>query len=145
MTTASVAAGEIIETVDRLIDVLDSEVDLLSAMRASEIGRFQPTKTMLIDSYERLVAGLRADEAALAAIAPADRKVLCECMARLTHACRRNENALKAVAAANERLMRAIVDEVRRQKSDTAAYTGGGAVAANGNVTPLSVRIDERL
>ena len=110
MTVASIDTSALLDTVERLIDVLDSEVDLLSAMKASDIGRFQPTKSMLIDSYERMAAELRADEAGLVALDPEQRRSMCEAMARLTHSCRRNEMALRAVMTANERLMRAIVE-----------------------------------
>lgn len=145
MTVASIDTSALLDTVERLIDVLDSEVDLLSAMKASDIGRFQPTKTMLIDSYERMAAELRADEAGLVALDPDQRRSMCEAMARLTHSCRRNEMALRAVMTANERLMRAIVDEVRKQQTDTPVYTIDGAVAAEGKAAPVSVRIDEQL
>lgn len=145
MTVVSIDATTLVDTVERLIDVLDSEVDLLSAMKASEIGRIQPTKSMLIDTYERMVADLRADHDLVAAIDPDERKRLCEAMARLTHSCRRNESALRAVNTANERLMRAIVDEVRKQQSDASVYTVGGAVAVDGKAAPVSIRIDRQL
>ena len=145
MTVANIETAALVDTVERLIDMLDSEVDLLSAMKASEIGRFQPTKSMLIDTYEQMAADLRADEARMGAMEPAERKALCEAMARLTHSCRRNEAALRAVVTANERLMRAIVDEIRKQQTDSPVYTVDGAVAAEGKATPISLRIDEQL
>lgn len=145
MTVASIDTTSLLDTVERLIDVLDSEVDLLSAMKAADIGHFQPTKSMLIDSYERMAAELRGDEAGLGALDAEERKKMCEAMARLSHSCRRNETALRAVMTANERLMRTIVDEVRRQQADTPVYTIDGAVAAEGKTSPVSVRIDEQL
>ncbi len=137
--------GALVETVERLIDVLDSEVDLLSAMKASQIGQFVPTKSMLIGTYERMAAELRADETAMGAMEPAERKALCDALERLTHSSRRNESALRAVMTANERLMRTIVDEVRRQQTDRSVYTVEGAVAAEGKAAPVSVRIDQQL
>ncbi len=133
------------DTVDRLIEVLDDEAELLGAMKATEIGRLQPAKSMLIDSYERLAAELRADEERLNGLAPTERAALGEAMTRLSQASRRNETALRAVTTANERLMRAIVDEVRRQQADGSVYTVDGAVAADGKAPPVSVRIDEQL
>ena len=135
----------LIDTVDRLVDVLDSEADLLAAMKAAEIGSLQPTKSMLIDSYDRMAAELRADEDRLSGLAEAEREALAEALTRLTEASRRNETALRAVTSANERLMRAIVDEVRRQQADSAVYTVDGAVATDGKAPPVSVRIDEQL
>ena len=138
-------SADLKDTVDRLIGVLDDEADLLGAMKATEIGRLQPTKSMLIDSYERLAAELRADEERLNGMAPTERAALGEAMARLSQASHRNETALRAVTAANERLMRAIIDEVRRQQADGSVYTVDGAVAADGKAPPVSVRIDEQL
>ena len=135
----------LIDTVDRLIDVLDSEAGLLGAMKASEIGALQPTKSMLIDSYDRMAAELRADGERLDGLPRAEREALGDALTRLTRASRRNESALRAVTAANERLMRAIVDEVRRQQADSAVYTVDGAVASDGKAAPVSVRIDEQL
>ena len=145
MTVEDIDTAAMVDTVERLIDVLDSEVDLLSAMKASEIGRFQPTKSVLIDTYERMAADLRADEARMTAMDPDERKTLCEAMARLTHSCRRNEAALQAVVTANERLMRAIVDEVRKQQTESPHYTVEGSVAAEGKAAPLSIRLDQQL
>ena len=133
------------DTVDRLVELLDSEAELLGAMKASEIGSLQPTKSLLIDSYERMAKALRDDEERLNALAPAERSGLGEAMTRLTQATRRNEMALRAVTGANERLMRAIIDEVRRQQADGAVYTVDGAVAQDGKAPPVSVRIDEQL
>ncbi len=143
--TAAVDTAALKDAVDRLIDVLDSEADLLADMKASEIGSLQPTKSMLIDSYERMAADLRADADGLNGLAPAERSALGNAMARLSSASRRNEAALRAVTTATERLMRAIVDEVRRQQADGAVYTGDGAVAADGKAPPVSVSIDQQL
>ena len=145
MTVETNNTGALLDTVERLIDLLDSEVDLLSAMKASDIGRFQPTKSMLIDAYERMTAELQADETRFSEMDPAVRKTLCEAAARLTHSCRRNEVALRAVTTANERLMRTIVDEVRKQQTDAPLYTIDGGVASEGKSAPVSLRIDEQL
>lgn len=145
MSVTAIDTSALLDTVERLIDLLDGEVDLLSAMKASDIGRFQPTKSMLIDSYERMAAELRGDGADLGALPAAERKALCEAMARLTHAGRRNELALRAVMTANERLMRAIVEEVRRQQADRPVYTVNGAVSDEGKSAPVSVRYDQQL
>ncbi len=135
----------LIETVDRLVDVLDSEAGLLAAMKASEIDSLQPTKSMLIDSYDRMAGELRADADRLNGLPQTERAALGDALSRLTQASRRNEAALRAVTTANERLMRAIVDEVRRQQADNAVYTVDGAVATDGKTAPVSVRIDEQL
>ncbi len=145
MTTAKIDTATLRDTVDRLTDVLDSETGLLGAMKATEIGALQSTKSMLVDSYERMAGDLRADENRLNGLAPAERAALTDAVRRLTRASRRNESALRAVTTANERLMRAIIEEVRRQQSDSAVYTVDGAVAADGKTPPVSIRIDEQL
>lgn len=133
------------ETVDRLIAVLDDEAAMLAEMKAAEIGPLQPTKSMLIDGYERMAAELRADEERLNGLPEADRAALTDALTRLGQASRRNEAALRAVTTANERLMRTIVDEVCRQQADSAVYTVDGAVASDGKAPPVSVRIDQQL
>ncbi|NNG04287.1 MAG: hypothetical protein HKM95_09330 [Inquilinus sp.] len=137
--------GGLIETIDQLVDVMDSEVDLLSAMRASEIGSFQPTKTMLIDTYDRMVSELRGDEAGLATLPEQSRESLRESMGRLRNACRRNERALRAVTGANERLLKAVVDAVEQQKSEGAAYGKAGDKRKGRRFKPVSVRLDQQL
>jgi hypothetical protein len=138
------ATGTLIETTERLADVLQRETSLLRAMKLSEAASVQLEKATLAEIYERCIRELQAQNGTLVTALPdPQRAALRKAGERLASATVDNERALRAARSVNERVLAAIVDAAREQRSPSHAYgtrgfSGGGSGA-------LSLTVDRQL
>jgi hypothetical protein len=132
----------------RLIGVLNHEVEMLRAMRISDIEKLQDEKSTLTLAYENCVRALQADPAALAAVEPAVRRELDLLAQRFDEALSSNARALNAVRESHDRLLAAIVDAVASKRASQKGYGANGAFERRrGSRTApvLSLSLDQRL
>ena len=143
MTDLSNRVNTLIATVSELVALMDQESNCLRAMRAREISGLQDRKTHLAAAYEASASALKSDREALETVDPILRQELSDVLERLGEVVRENEAALRAVTKANEKLMTAIVQSVRAEKTQQSGYTAIGASAGARLAAPVSVQIDQ--
>jgi hypothetical protein len=137
------ATGTLIETTERLADVLQRETAFLRAMKLTEAAAVQLEKATLAEIYERCIRDMQAEAGALVAAIPGQqRAALRKAGERLASASVDNERALRAARAVNERVLAAIVDAAREQRSSNHAYSAKG-FSSGGNA--LSLTVDRQL
>ena len=136
------ATGTLIETTERLADVLQRETAFLRAMKLTEAASVQLEKATLAEIYERCIRDMQAEVSLAAAIPGQQRVALRKAGERLASASVDNEHALRAARAVNERVLAAIVDAAREQRSSNHAYSAKGF--SNGGNT-LSLTVDRQL
>jgi hypothetical protein len=137
---------ELLSVTSRLIAVLEREVEMLRAMKPSEMQGLQHDKIVLTAAYEAAARELEANPATARDIAPALREELRDTMQRF-HAClAENERALRAAREATDTLLKHIVAEAERQRGQANAYgaRGGKAIGVSHN-NALSLSVDQRL
>lgn len=136
------SAGTLIETTERLADVLQRETALLRAMKLTEAAAVQLEKATLAEIYERCIRDMQADASALAGTgAGQQRAALRKAGERLASASIDNERALRAARAVNERVLAAIVEAAREQRSPNHAYGSKGYSSTGA----LSLTVDRQL
>jgi hypothetical protein len=136
-------AGGLIETTERLADVLQRETALLRAMKLREAATVQVEKATLAEIYERSIREMQAQNGTLAQAIPASQiGALRKAGERLASAAADNERALRAARAVNERVLAAIVDAAREQRMPTHAY---GAHGYGAGPAALSLTVDRQL
>ncbi|MEZ5669611.1 MAG: hypothetical protein R3F55_19655 [Alphaproteobacteria bacterium] len=135
--------GTLVDTTERLADVLQRETDFLRQMNLKGAAEVQVEKATLAETYEKCVRELSAGEgAAFVALAGRERAALQKVGKRLVDASSENERALRAVRQVNERVLAAIVDAAREQRTASHAYGTRGFAAGNG---ALSLALDRQL
>ncbi|MFT5438169.1 MAG: hypothetical protein ACI9MJ_000027 [Alphaproteobacteria bacterium] len=138
----------LIVVTSRLIGVMNSEVEMLRAMRVGDIDSLQREKHDLTILYEERVRALAAQPQALEAIEPALRGELSELAQRFDTALSENARALLAVRESHDRLLKAIVDAVASNRARERGYTPGGGLdrpGHRGGADTLSLSLDRRL
>lgn len=138
----------LISVTSRLIALMNHEVELLRAMRVSEIGALQKEKHELTAVYEEAVQMLAAEPALLEAMEPALQVEFSELAMKFDAAVCENSQALDAVKTAHDQLLQAIVDAVSENRSRQRAYTAQGALdnrRPGRSATALSLTYDRRL
>lgn len=139
------AAGSLIETTERLADVLQRETALLRAMKLSDAAAVQLEKATLAEVYERSIREMQKQNGQLTQTVPATQLgALRKAGERLASAAMDNERALRAARAVNERVLAAIVDAAREQRTATHAYGTRGFSAGSGGGA-LSLTVDRQL
>lgn len=148
MTDATQAA-DLIRITSRLIGVLEREIEALRAAKPSQIHSLQEEKTTLAAAYEAQLRALRDAPEALAAAGPGVRAELDTVIGRFREVLSANEHALRAAKETTGRILRAIADEIERQRDQRTAYSANGGVQARrARAAPgrtVSVAFDERL
>lgn len=134
----------LIETTERLADVLQRETTLLRGMKLADAAAVQLEKATLAEIYERCIREMQSGTRSIAETIPGQqRTALQQAGERLASASIDNERALRAAHTVNERVLAAIVDAAREQRTATHAY---GAKGANGTSTStLSLAVDRQL
>ncbi len=135
-------ARQMLETVERLADLLEEEMAVLRRMEVRGVVDLQAPKQMAIDAYERHLREIKLGSAYLAAVAPALRQALTRAAERLNLVLIRNKAALRGAAAANERLLSSIVEAVQQQCS--LGYTPDG-IRPQRQRSAVSVKLNQIL
>ncbi|GIK99680.1 MAG: hypothetical protein BroJett029_38890 [Alphaproteobacteria bacterium] len=114
----------------QLIACMDKEISLLRAMQPTEIQPLQGEKRVLADAYEAHFRALRSEEGGEDPISPELLGELTEATERFQSVLAENARALMVVKDVNDRVLKAIVEAVERDRVDAAGYTSGGAAPA---------------
>lgn len=148
MTTENAQVADLLKITSRLIEVLEREIEMLRAMRPSEMQSLQHDKIVLAAAYESAIKALQGDPAAASAITPAVRAELRDVTERFHRVLAANERALRATKEATNRLLKHIVAEVEKQQRGPGTYGPGPSVQATAVPTQrraVSVTLDQRL
>lgn len=138
----------LIAVTSRLISVMNSEVEMLRAMRVGDIDSLQREKHDLTILYEENVRALAAQPEALEAMEPALRSELSVLAQRFDSALSENSRALHAVRESHDRLLKAIVDAVASKRAQERGYTPDGGLDSpphRRGADTLSLSLDRRL
>ena len=141
-------ASDLLKITTRLIDVLEREIEMLRAMKPSDIQALHEDKIVLTAAYEAQIKALKADPAALKALSPTLRAELNGAIKRFQAALNENERSLRAAKEASQSALNAIAEEVQRQVQQHAGYSAKGDAApppASGPSSAMSFAYDQRL
>lgn len=137
---APAAIGALIATTERLADVLHEETTMLLAMNLRGAAEVQVEKATLAEAYERYVRELKGGgDGVVATMAPRQRVMLKATAERLAEETVDNERALRAAREVNERVLEAIVEAAREQRTATHSYATKGPSGA------VSLSVDRQL
>ncbi len=148
MTEATARAADLLQVLNRLIEVLREETGLLRKMDPRAMQSLQHDKIVLIAAYESMLQRFREDPELLKDKDGALRQRIMAASTAFQNTLTENARALFAVKEANERLFKAIIKAVEEQRSDTGGYSSRGALApstAAGSGPAVSVALDARL
>ncbi len=137
---------DLLKITSRLVDVLEREIEMLRAMRPSDIETLQQDKIALTAAYESQVKSLASQPEFADAVQPALRAELETAIGKFQSTLAANERALGAAKHTTQRVLQAIADEVDRKRNENAGYSASGTVAApprGSSGQPVSVAIDE--
>ena len=138
----------LIQVASRLVGVMNSEVEMLRAMRVGDIDSVQQEKHDLTILYEERIHALAEQPDALEALEPALRSELNALALRFDISLSENTRALHAVREAHNRLLKAIVDAVANNRAQNRAYTAKGGLnkpRQRRAADTLSLSLDRRL
>ncbi len=146
MTSERNQIGLLIDLTGRLTAIMNQEIELLRAMRASDIGALQEEKVKLATSYASIFQAVRKTPSMVKNAAPQLREALKQATARLKATLDDNLLAVHAAKDVNERLIRAISDAVTQTKAAAPVYTATGSTApAAAAAGAVSLAIDHHV
>lgn len=116
-----------VEVIDRLIDVLARETQLLEQRLLKEIAPLQTEKTIASNDYVKLQTALQQNPAPVNQAPEEQRSLLREKMDALQSLISRNMLALASAVEAGERVFRVIKEAVQSKRAETGGYTATGA------------------
>lgn len=135
--TRNERARDLLAITGRLIACMDKEIGMLRAMQPRDIEALQADKRALADAYEAHFTMLRSQDGSDEAIGQELLEELTEATERFQSVLAENARALMAVKDVNDRVLKAIVEAVERDRVDPSGYTrGGGAPTRRRRPTP---------
>ncbi len=147
MSEATARAADLLQVLNRLIEVLREETALLRKMDPRAMQTLQHDKIVLTAAYESMLQRFREDPSLLEDEDGALRQRIMAASTAFQNTLTENARALFAVKEANERLFKAIIKAVEDQRSDSSGYSARGALApkAAGRGPAVSIALDARL
>ncbi len=148
MSEATARAADLLQVLNRLIEVLREETTLLRKMDPRAMQALQHDKIVLTAAYESMLERFRENPGLLDDEDGALRQRIMAASTSFQNTLTENARALFAVKEANERLFKAIIKAVEDQRSDGSGYSSQGALApstAAGRGPAVSVALDARL
>ena len=137
---ANTQATELLSTTLKLIGVLEREIEMLRAMKPSEIQALQQDKIVLSAAYEAQIKALKSDPRILESMAPRQRSELKAAIGRFQATLSENERTLRAAKETTQRALNAIAEEVQLRVHQHAGYSAKGmAAASSGTARPSAV------
>jgi galactokinase len=133
---------------DRLIGVLEREIDMVRAMKPMEIQSLQQEKIVLSAAYEGQLKAIADQPDLVRDLTPALRAQIDNAVDRFRQTLAENERSLRAAKAVTERVLQMVAEELDKARRDKAAYSAAGAVpmpTRTSAARPLSVAIDQQL
>ncbi len=148
MIPENAQVADLLKITTRLIEVLEREIEMLRAMKPSEMQSLQHDKIVLAAAYETAIRALQTEPGAAQTITPAVREELQEVTERFHRVLAANERALRATKEATNRLLKHIVSEVEKQQRGPGTYGPDSQArmpAAPTQRRAVSVTLDQRL
>ena len=143
MDHPSPAAGELLDLMNRLMDLLAEETTLLRGGRVGEIAALQAEKTTLATRYAAAIKALGVGSDKASSLSIGLRVQLAARSKRLAELAQENAVALRIGGAATRMLLGMVIESVEAQRRPTSGYT---ARLAPVPPTPLlAVALDRRL
>lgn len=143
-------ARTLAQTMERLTDIMESEVKMLYTAPNGEMESIYRQKTLLLAEYSATLSALKSHDTGRQPDLPADVTAALKAnSARLAESMKRNQIALAAAREASEQVVNVIIDAVRQQRHSGAAYgvgkDGEMIVAAAPASAAQAVTFDTRL
>lgn len=136
---------ELTLTIGHLVRVLTEETQMLRDSPGRDISDLQRRKLPLVDAYERLAAGVKAEAETLSELDPELRDEFRAAIEQLKDAMEENDTALQAATKANDRLMNAVIGAIQEYQLQGSGYGSLGGMPTRSKAAAVSVRINERL
>ena len=140
--------SDLLRITSRLTGLLDREVEMLRAMKPTEIEALHQDKSALSAAYESQIKVLKANPAILRSITTELRADLKAKMKKFQAALSANQHRLRAAREATECALRAIADEVQAKTDKHTGYSAQGATSSpsqSGRTSALAFAFDQRL
>jgi flagellar biosynthesis/type III secretory pathway chaperone len=112
----------LIALTDRLSDCLEQELAALRRRRLDVIAELHREKTKLTAAYEIEVKQIRQSREMLAGLELDRRQALAIASTRLSRCMIENERALRAARTVNDRVLKAVVEAVERERGQPVGY-----------------------
>lgn len=138
--------ADLVQITNRLSDLLEHESAILRTRKLTDMEAVRQDKIALSATYETHVRTLRSQPDMLADATPEMRQKLKAAFERLEKDLGENERGLRAAKETSNRVLRAIADEVDRQRRENMAYSPNGYSSVQpiaNSQAPVSVAIDE--
>ena len=139
----AVAAGELLDLMNRLMDLLGEETTLLRSGRVAEIAPLQAEKTTLATRYAAAIKALGSMAEQGPVLSIGLRVQLAARSKRLAELAQENAAALRISGAATRMLVEMVIQSVEAQRRPTSGYTASLAPAPSAPL--LAVALDQRL
>jgi hypothetical protein len=139
----AVAAGELLDLMNRLMDLLAEETMLLRGGRVGEIAPLQAEKTTLATRYAAAIKALDVGPDKAPSLSIGLRVQLAARSKRLAELAEENAVALRIGGAATHMLLEMVIQSVEAQRRPTSGYTASLAPARSAPL--LAVALDQRL
>lgn len=139
---------DLLRIMDRLIGVLEREVDMIRAMKPMEIQSLQQEKIVLSAAYEGQLKALAENPGLIDGLDPALRAQVDAAVDRFRQTLAENERSLRAAKEVTGRVLRMVAEQLDKARGDKSAYSAAGAIpvtARSSTARPLSVSVDQRL
>lgn len=138
-------ATDMLQTTSRLIGVLEREIEMLRAMKTSEVLNLQEEKIVLTAAYEVQAKALQETPAALEAIGPVLRDELRAAVATFRRTLSENEKALRTAKQAADRVLQAIAEEIQNKTQGPASYSARNGPHGRPRATsePVSLSLNQ--
>jgi hypothetical protein len=144
-TTANVT--ELLTVTLKLISVLEREIEMLRAMKPSEIQALQHDKIVLSAAYEAQIKALKANPDTIKSLSGEQREALNVAIKKFQSTLSENERSLRAAKETTQRALNAIAEEVQLLSQKHAGYSAQGTAAPSAGQRPsaVSFAVDQRL
>ena len=140
IAAASSRTAAMIDLVDRLIEVLDRENDLLDRPRSKELGPVVAQKQALFTEYEDALRKIGSLSELMAETPPDQKAVLLDKAKTFDTLLRENELKLDALVKTSEHIMTVMSNVARKMAQPVQGYGRGGSFAdAPKAIAPVAV------
>ncbi len=148
MTEVQAQAADLLKVLNRLIEVLRRETELMRQMDPRAMQAVQHDKIVLTAAYESMLQRFRDEPRLLGQEDDALRERIMQASAAFQNTLTENARALWAMKEANDRLFKAIIKAIEEKRDQPSSYSAYGAFAkpgTGGRGQPLPVALDARL
>lgn len=129
----------IVETVERLNDIMQRETELIRSAKLKEAGGLVEDKATLAGLYQRELEAVRAAASAIGRLVPDRAETLRHRLAGLQETLSVNLAVVGTARAVAEDMMRTVADEVSRQSRPSVYGMQGQVAQARGGPAAISI------